>query len=408
MRLEQLIARRYLFSTKRYTFVTFISVISVVGVVVGVAALVVVLSVFNGFNGLVTSILVNFDPHVRVESYTRATPSAYDSLAAVLSSHPDVVGFAPFVSGKAMLISRNDMRVVNIRGIDDERIGAVSGLKDRIVLGRLDLSGEYAQGIVLGLSLADRIGAVVGDTIAVVSPAGAELALMQLGQPLVQRFRVAGIYESNNKEYDAYYAYIGLSAAQRLFQMGDDISGVELRLTHIDRAAKLKDELKRPFGTSMRILTWYDLHRNLYSMMRVERWMAYIILCLIIGVASFHLLGSLTMTVIEKTRDIGILTSMGTTAKQIVRIFVMQGLAVGIVGTLIGLGLGYAVVALQERFHLFPLDPTVYIIPAIPTNLQLLDVVLVGVTAIVFSTVASLYPARRAAHLIPAEAIRWE
>ena len=162
------------------------------------------------------------------------------------------------------------------------------------------------------------------------------------------------------------------------------------------------------FGPSFRVMTWYDLHRDLYSVMKIERWMAYIILCLIVGVASFNLLGSLTMSVIEKTRDIGVLKSMGATDRSIIRIFLFEGVFVGVLGSLLGLGLGLLLVFLQGKYHLFPLDPTVYIIPAIPVDIQLLDVLVVTITAIGLCSLAALYPAKRAASLIPVEAIRWE
>jgi len=299
-------------------------------------------------------------------------------------------------------------RVVNVKGIDNENIASVSGLRESIVLGSVDFQGERSNGMVLGLALADRLGAVVGDTVTVVSPVGSELAMLQIGQPFIRRFVVVGIYESNNKEYDGNYSYVGLPAAQSLFRMGEEVHGVEIRLSSIEHSDAYQAKLHETFGSSYRILTWYDLHRELYSVMNIERWMAYVILCLIVGVASFNLLGSLTMTVIEKTRDIGILVSMGAGRKSIQRIFTLQGVFVGLFGSIIGMALGLVLVLLQQEYHLFPLDTTVYIIPAIPTEIQISDVVLVVLTAIFFCSVAALYPARKAAALVPVEAIRWE
>ena len=408
MKLEQAIALRYLKSKRKVGFVTVISFISIVGVTIGVAALVIVLSVFNGFNGLVTSILTEFDPHLRVERLSPGDQADYDRLSFFLSSDSDVQGFAPFVSGKALIVSRNMNRVINVKGLDETLVDKVSGLRDKLVLGELDFQARNGSGMVIGLTLADRLGVVVGDTLSVVSPAGSEFALLQIGQPLIRRFVVSGIYESNNKEYDAYYAYVGLDAGRALFSLGNQVQGVEIRLSDIDVTSQFEERMRTNFGSDYRILTWYDLHRELYSVMQIERWMAYVILCMIVGVASFNLLGSLTMSVIEKTRDIGILKTMGATREMIQKIFMNQGLFVGILGSLFGVLLGVLVVYLQQEFHLVPLDPTVYIIPAIPVELHVMDLILVSLTGIGLCSVAAYYPARRAAALVPVEAIRWE
>ncbi|OGU18658.1 MAG: hypothetical protein A2059_01725 [Ignavibacteria bacterium GWA2_55_25] len=408
MSFERLIALRYLRSRRQIGMVTLISIISIVGVTVGVAALIVVLSVFNGFSGLVTSILINFDPHLRVEAVTQSELSAYQDLLAFSSSGDEVGGVAPFVSGKAVVVSRNLNRVINIKGIESNKIASVSGVQESIVLGSMNFDEGGGNGIVLGMTLADRLGAVVGDTIAVVSLAGSETLLLQLGQPLIRRFHVSGIFESSNRDYDSYYAFVGLRPAQALFGMGERVNGVELRLRSLDDADSFKATLEHRFGSAFRVLTWYDLHRDLYAVMKMERWMAFLILCLIIGVASFNLLGSLTMAVIEKRREIGILKSMGATNRNIIRIFLFEGVFVGLIGAVAGLILGLGVVVLQDQYHLFPLDPTVYIIPAIPVEVHGIDLLVTVVTAIGLCSFAALYPARRAAQLDPVEAIRWE
>ena len=199
-----------------------------------------------------------------------------------------------------------------------------------------------------------------------------------------------------------------MDAGRALFSLGNQVQGVEIRLSDIDVTSQFEGRMRTNFGSDYRILTWYDLHRELYSVMQIERWMAYVILCMIVGVASFNLLGSLTMSVIEKTRDIGILKTMGATREMIQKIFMNQGLFVGILGSLFGVLLGVLVVYLQQEFHLVPLDPTVYIIPAIPVELHIMDLILVSLTGIGLCSVAAYYPARRAAALVPVEAIRWE
>jgi lipoprotein-releasing system permease protein len=408
MSFEQSIALRYLISKRKVGLVTLISFISVIGVTIGVAALVIVLSVFNGFSGLVTSILVNFDPHVRVELPRQSDSGTYELLMSYAQEQQDLQGMSRYALGKAVVVSRNLNRVINVKGIEPDKVDEVSGLRDKIVLGNFGLGGLKRSEIILGMALADRLGVVVGDTVSVVSLAGSEMALLQLGQPLIRRFHVSGIYESNNKDYDSFFAFVGLGAAQSLFNMGNRVSGVEMRLRSIDHSDDFKSRIEKKFGHQYRVMTWYDLHRDLYSVMRLERWMAYIILCLIIGVASFNLLGSLTMSVIEKTRDIGILKSMGATNNSIVKIFIFEGILVGVLGSLLGLTLGLVLVWLQSHYHLFPLDPTVYIIPAIPVEVHILDLIIVASTALALCSLAALYPAKRASHFVPVEAIRWE
>ncbi len=408
MSVDRIIARRYLFAKRSIAFVNVISVISVIGVTIGVAALVVVLSVFNGFGGLVTSLLISFDPHLRIESVNRTNANTYAPIVKYLDAQGNIAGVAPFVNGKALLVYKGITRVINVRGIDPDGIGKVSGLNDKIVLGNARLKGDDAGGIVLGMALADRLGAIVGDTVSVVSPSGVEVALLQMGQPLIRRYRVTGIYETNNKDYDSYYAYVNLRAGQALFGMNDQIDGLEVRFTDISYSDSFKSKLEKLFGNDFRYLTWFDLHKELYTVMQVERWSAYLILCLIIAVASFNLLGSLTMAVIEKRRDIGILKAMGITNKLVGNIFLLQGLVVGVTGAVLGTMLGLVLVYLQKHYHLFPLDPTVYIISAIPVEVRWLDLVVVSVAAIVLCLLASRYPAKRAAQLVPVEAIRWE
>jgi lipoprotein-releasing system permease protein len=259
-----------------------------------------------------------------------------------------------------------------------------------MVLGKFELKeSDKIQSIVLGLTLSDRLGAIVGDEVTIVSPYTFGTGLSPFAQPLTMRFKVEGIYESNNKEYDAQYAFISLPAAQQLFEMQNKFTGVEARLTDINQSDNLKSELSAKLPAAVDISTWYDLHADLYSMMKIERWIAYILLCLIILVASFNMLGSLTMTVIEKRRDIGILQSMGANRKSIIKIFMFEGLLIGMIGNVLGIGIGLLLIYLQQKYFLFPLDPTVYIIPAIPVEIHASDFILVTVASILLTAVAA-------------------
>ena len=409
MNIERFIARRYLRSKRQLRFINIIMLVSVIGITVGVAALVIVLSVFNGFNSVVTNVLVGFDPHLRVEAARGASFELPRDLEAQIAADRRIIGAAPFVASKALLVTPRVSRVVLVKGVDDSTIGMVSGVKRSTILGefRFDDTPEEA-GIVLGLALADRLGATVGTPLNVISPVGVDAMVTQFGEPLTRRCRVVGVYDSNNKDYDAHYAYVSLATARLLFDIPTGISGYELRLASIDEAESVQKALRPAAGSALTVSTWYDLHRDLYSVMTVERWTAYIILCLIVGVATFNVLGSLTMGVIEKRRDIGVLKALGATRTTITRIFMFEGILVGVIGTVAGTLIGLLVCYLQITYHLVPLDPTVYIIPAIPVEIRWTDFLWVGLASMVLSMLASLYPARRAARLLPVEAIRWE
>jgi lipoprotein-releasing system permease protein len=406
---ERLIAQRYLRSKRQLRFINIIMMVSVIGITVGVAALTIVLSVFNGFNSVVTNVLVGFDPHIRIEAARGRGMQITDSLLEVLKADSRITAAAPYIASKALLLTPHVNRVVLVKGVVDSTIDMVSGVKKRIVLGGFRLRDTpESGGVVLGLALADRLGTMVGSELTIVSPVGVDAMMTQFGEPLTRRCTVEGIYDSNNKDYDAHYAFISLESARQLFQYGDSYSGIEIRLHDLEEADNVKHFLQNRLGDGYTVSTWYDLHRDLYSVMKIERWTAYIILCLIVGVATFNVLGSLTMGIIEKRRDIGILKALGATRTSIIRIFMFEGILVGLLGTAAGVLIGVVVCLLQIRYSLFPLDPTVYIIPAIPVELRWTDFVAVVLASMTLSTLASLYPARRAARLLPVDAIRWE
>ncbi len=406
-----LIARRYLRAKRQVGLVTLISVIAAAGVTVGVAALVCTLAVFNGFSGIVTDLLVGFDPHIRVEGAHGGVLHDPEKYVAIVRNNPEVTGAAPYVSGRLLAVAGNRSKVITVRGVD-ERIGDVTGVRETVMHGTFDVSDTGGlRTIVMGAVLADRLGLMVDDTVTLVSPVGLEASLTQLAQPLTMRFRLAGTFASLNKEYDAYYAYIGMPAAQTLFGVEGSVHGVEARLRDFERADAVRDVLQAQFiaaGDSVRVRTWYDLHRDLYSVMAMERRVAFILLSLIIVVAGFTILGSLTMTVIEKQRDISLLKAVGATDRDVARIFLYAGALVGVVGALVGSLLGYAVCVLQQTFHFFTLNSSVYIIGALPVKMHALDFVAVGLAAMILSTLAALYPARRAARIVPAIGLRWE
>jgi lipoprotein-releasing system permease protein len=405
MKLESYIARRYLYGKKRFSFINIISLLATLGIMFGVAALIVVMSVFNGFNGLVTSILQDFDPHIKVERIPRSEGKDAEEVRSLLASREGIVDMAPFIQRKAMAMVRGSAHFVWVKGVHPDSLDRVSRVAEKIVLG--DFRFEENNGIVLGIALADKMRVGLGDTLLLYSPAGMENILTQYVTPTVLRCPVAGIYDSQNKVYDGAYAFLALDDAQRLFRMQGQITGFELRLDDGDGSEEMKQELVAAVGPGWNILTWYDLHRDLYSVMTVERWSAFILLAIIIAVAVFNILASLTMLVLEKRRDIGILRTMGMPARRVQRIFLLEGVWIGVIGVFAGLLLGLLITWAQAEFGLFKLDEA-FIIPAIPVELRVSDISLIVLSTFGLCLLAAWYPALRARSVQIIDAVRWE
>ena len=368
---EFFIAKRYLKSKHRMNFITIISLLSTVGITIGVAALIIVLSVFSGFGSLVQSILINIDPHLRISVVSEKGYEEIKEVGKTLSSYDDIKHYTEFVEGKTILFNNSSFEVLTLKGIVDTS-DSDWGLATSIMDGKLDLEREnQIDKIVIGLPMALRLSVRVSDTLSVTSANKIEKALFGLSMPTTKRFIISGVFESNNRDYDLAYAFCSLKAAQNIFKLKNRISGYEIRMNNVDDAEGLKEKLEEKFGsTDLKFETWYDLHQELYGMMVIERWAAYILLCLIIAVATFNILGSLTMSVVEKRKDIGILRAMGVTDKSIIRIFMFEGVLIGLLGTLAGALLGLFVCYIQINYNIYPLDPAKYIIDSLPMEIR--------------------------------------
>lgn len=402
---EFFIAKKYLKSKHSINFITIISALSMIGITIGVAALIIILSVFNGFSSLVKSILVNVDPHVRIIQTTNNFLGD-DSLASLLSGVDQIQSFSPYAEGKVILLKDKSSKIVVLKGIDEN---ADWEMEQKIIFGDYNLSDpETTSKVILGLPVALELSSRVNDSLLTISFNNLERIVTSFSFPRSKVLSVAGIFETNNKEYDNSYIFTSLKSAQNILGFKNKITGYELRLNDINKAGSVKNNLQKELGDNYKIYTWFDLHKDLYSVMLIERWSAYIILSLIIAIATFNILGSLTMTVIEKKKDIGVLRSIGVSDKSILRIFMFEGILVGAIGTFAGLILGLAVVYLQTEFNFYPLDPTKYIIDAMPVDLRLSDIAVVSGMSMLLTFLASLYPARRAAKISILESIKWE
>ena len=419
MDFRYLIARRYFVSRKQFSLISVISGISVAGIALGTAVLIVVLSVLNGFFVLVRDLLVSFDPHVRIVSAETRGLSNPDSLIDLVRKLPEVVSAAPYVEGKAQFIwgaGNHPNRVVIVRGISPRLLLGQNQIASRLTFGKVDLqpseSGEA--GILLGEALTSRMGIFPvnndfgPDRVELRSAAAMMKGFSSFGFSDFPKFQVRGLFVID-PTYDATHVFIDLNQAKQLFRMGDRVSGIELRLKDLSESAAVKKQLAAQLDPhQFTVLTWYDLQKTLYDTMMFEKWGASLVLALIILVAAFNIVGSLTMVVIEKRRDLAILQTMGVPKKDIGWIFLLQGLLTGGVGVAIGLTAGLVLCWIQDRFQLVPLfGDGAFIISAYPVAVQSTDVVIISFGVLILCLLAAVYPALRATQTEPVEAIRW-
>lgn len=407
MRLPFFIARRYLFTKHSLNFITIISGISIIGIMLGVAALIIVVSIFNGFRALVESYLVGFDPHVRVSAVNSTWIRNADSLRNLIATVPLVKAVSPVLAGKVVGVQKNTLQAFSLQGVKSGEFSTVSGVEKRMVAGKFALVNKNGiPQIVLGIGLADKLRATRGDTISLVAPSAIETAISQSALPPACKVIVSGIFQSNNKDYDSFQGYVALETAQKLFNAPQNAAlFIDIRGTSSDDAETIRTSLEKQFQSGFRIETWYDLHHDLYNVMRFERMSAFIVLTLIILVAAFNVFASLTMTVAEKRPDIGILKAIGAKPSLIKRIFFVESLLVGMFGTISGAGLGLFFCWGQMTFGWLSLDTTMYIVPAIPLSLKAEDVVAICVVSLVLSLLAGIYPAKKAANVRTARAL---
>ncbi len=423
MRYETFIALRYLRSRRRTRFISLITYISVFGVAIGVAALAIVLSTMNGLETEVRQKILDTDAHIKVVTFHKRgiEGGTWQSVMDTLRTVPGIIGVTPFIESDGMIGGRQRVTAV-IRGIDPSTADEVYTISGAIIGGSLDLgisrepiSPENSRelefyGMVLGWDLSQRVGSVGQKGYVAVLPEGEESPTGFSLFPTVRQrnFKVNGVFKTGLYEYDVAYAYLGLKTAQNLLGMGDRISGLAVRIDDMWNAQSVQEELERILPYPYYVITWIDQNKNLFSWMTIEKWAMFIVLGLIIMVAAFNIISTLIMVVLEKKKEIGILKAMGATRSSVQRVFVSQGMIVGVVGTVIGLVIGYGFCWAQKTFRLIHLPPDVYFIDAVPIDMRFLDFTLITVISLLFCLLASLYPARRAAALVPVEAIRDE
>ena len=420
---EIFVGLRYLRAKRRNRTISLNTMVSIAGITLGVAALIGTLGIMTGFKEDIQAKILGTTAHIIVQDRMKDSMSDYDPVTKQVATVPGVVAATPFVLKQVLLTTQTGVQGIVIRGIDPLREGTVTELAKNLSTGQLaDLSRPVKvkqpnaenptapavetekPGIILGKELALRLGVFVGDTINVVSPVGPISAIGMV--PKIRTFALVGLFQSGMYEYDSSLAYIDLAEAQKFFNMGQTVSGIEIKVTDVFRAAETARSVEQSLGFAYGARDWMQMNRNLFSALKLEKTMMFLLLVLITIVASFNIVSTLTMIVTEKQKEIAILKAMGATRKSIRRIFMLNGLIIGLSGTAIGIPLGYAFLWLIQTFWTF--DPTVYYISRIPVHVQAMDVFLVAGSAIVISFAATVYPSLQAAKLAPVAALRYE
>jgi lipoprotein-releasing system permease protein len=409
MSFERFIARRYLLARQKQAFISVISLISVLGVGLGVASLIVVVGVMNGFSVELRDKILGINAHM-VVAVAGGALHDYRADMAKAEAVPGVLGATPFVYTEVMLSSARGVKGVVLRGVDPDTAGKVLALPREMVAGHVaDLGAQgLFPGIILGKELANRLGLGLGDTVNLMSPAG---KLSAAGfSPKLKTFTIQGLFKSGMYEYDSTLAYVTIAAAQDLLGFKTDIvTGLELKVADVDAVEALVPKVREALGgPPVYVRTWIDMNGNLFKALHLEKTAMFVILVMIVLVGSFSIITTLVMLVMEKTRDIAILMSMGATSKSIRKIFMLQGTIIGAVGTTLGYALGLSLALALEKYQFIKIPGDVYPMDHLPVRLDWPDMAAIGVTALVLCFLATMYPARQAARLEPAEALRHE
>jgi len=414
---EVFVGLRYLKAKRKQSFISIITFISIAGISVGVMALIVVLAVMTGFQEDLRDKILGTNSHIVITQYSKGMDD-FESVVKKVKDHPQVEAVTPFIYSQVMLTSEQNVSGVVVRGIDPGREGKVTRLAENMREGSLDdlLKEEdgVAPGIVIGKELSGMLGVFYGQELNIVSPLGNMTPMGMV--PRMKKFRVVGIFDSGMYEYDTSLAYISLGNAQAFFNMGDRVTGVEIRVSDFFKAGETAVQLREKIGFDYFVRDWMEMNRNIFSALKLEKTVMFIILLLIILVASFNIISTLIMVVMEKGKDIAILKSMGATSGGILRIFLIEGMVIGIVGTLLGglsgvllaLNLEEVVGSMEKAFGFQVLSPDIYYLDRLPSHVNFIDVSIIMATAVLISLLATIYPAWQASRMAPADALRYE
>jgi lipoprotein-releasing system permease protein len=410
---ELYIGLRYTRAKRRNHFISFISLISMLGMALGVMALIVVLSVMNGFQKEIRERMLGATPHLEVVA-DGGRINDWRPVMARVASQPQVMASAPYVAGQGMLSYGQSVQGVMVRGIDPALETGITELSNKIKSGNLDDLRSSEFGIVLGTDLARALGVRVGDKVMLIAPQGSITPAGMM--PRLKQFRVVGLFEIGMAPYDNSLALINIHDAQKLFQLGDAVTGISTKLHDIDQAPAVARELQKALPTDLYANDWTHQNSNYFRAVQMEKKMMFIILSLIVAVAAFNIVSTLVMAVTDKQADIAILRTLGASPRSIMKIFIVQGVVIGVIGTLLGsvsgitlaLNLDVVVPFIEHLFGVQFLAKDVYYISELPSDLHYHEVIMVSAMSFLISLLATLYPSYRASKTQPAEALRYE
>ena len=408
MSFELFFSLRYLKAKRRQGFISIITGISILGIMIGVMALIVVLAVMNGYREDLLKKILGVNSHIFILSYEGGITDTEEVMRSATAVE-GVISATPFIYSQVMVKKDENISGAILRGVDPDTGGKVINIDSMIRGGSLSVLDKYEtglKGVIIGVELSKQIGALPGDAVTLVSPVG---KLTPLGRVANEdQFIVKGLFESGMYEYDNSLLYISLNDAKDFLSLGDDVTGIELRIKDIQKSDEVsravQDKLGYPYWTK----DWKMMNRSLFSAIKLEKVTMFIILTMIILVGALNIISSLVMLVMEKHRDISILRTMGASSKSIMYIFLFQGLFVGLAGTFLGLISGTFLCQILEKYKFIKLPADVYYITTLPVQMEWMDTFLISLAALFISFIATIFPSRQAATVNPVESLRYE